>query len=131
MRLVLACGCFDLLHPGHLAHLKEARSFGDSLIVALTLDPYVGKPGRPILKWEDRAEMLAALRCVDDIIASRNSVEAIYAWKPSVYAKGSDYVSKGLLPAEIAACEEIGAQIRFTKFHPQTTSELIERIKCA
>jgi len=99
--------------------------------VALTLDEFVGKPGRPIMRWEERAAMLLELRCVDDVIAAKNSVDAIYAWKPAVFVKGSDYVSKGLLPAEIAACEEVGAQIRFTKPYPPTTTELIERIRCA
>lgn len=131
MRLVLCNGCFDLLHPGHVAHLKEARTFGNSLIVALTLDAYVDKPNRPIIDWEGRAMMLLELRCVDDVIATKNSVDAIYAWKPSVFVKGSDYVNKGLLPEEITACKEVGAQIRFTKEHPPTTSSLIERIKCA
>lgn len=129
MRLVLACGCFDLFHVGHLAHLKEARSFGDRLIVALTLDEFISKPGRPIMKWEDRAAILNELRCVDDVIASRNSVEAILAWEPDIYVKGSDYVSKGLLPAEKEACKGLGVQIRFTKEHPPTTSSLIKRIK--
>lgn len=131
MRLVLCNGCFDLLHAGHLAHLKEARAMGDSLTVALTLDEFVGKPNRPIIPWEERAALLLEWRCVDDVVATRNAVEAIYAWKPAVFVKGSDYLLKRLLSAEIAACEEVGAQIRFTKEHPTTTSSIIERIKCA
>ena len=131
MRLVLADGCFDLLHPGHVAHLQEARAMGDKLVVALTLDEFVNKPGRPIFTWEERFLMLLALRCVDEVSAAKNSVDAIYSWKPAVFVKGSDYVEKGLLPAEVKACKEVGAQIRFTKEHPPTTSSLIERIKCA
>ena len=131
MRLVLCNGVFDLPHTGHLGHLKEARTFGDSLIVALTLDEFVGKPGRPVMRWEERAALLMEWRCVDDVIAAKNSVNAIYACKPSVFVKGSDYVEKGLLQAEIEACEDVGAQIRFTKPHSPTTTELIERIKCA
>lgn len=103
---------------------------GDKLVVALTLDEHVGKPGRPIWPWEQRERMLIALRCVDDVIAARNAVEAIYAWRPAVFVKGADYATLGLLPAEIAACEEVGAQVRFTKAPKESTTQLIERIKC-
>ena len=103
---------------------------GDKLVVALTLDEFVNKPGRPIFTWEERFLMLLALRCVDEVSAAKNSVDAIYSWKPAVFVKGSDYAEKGLLPAEVKACKEVGAQIRFTKEHPPTTSSLIERIKC-
>ena len=105
---------------------------GDKLVVALTLDEFVNKPGRPIFTWAERVSMLLALRCVDDVSAAKNSVDAIYSWKPAVFVKGSDYAEKGLLPAEVKACKEVGAQIRFTKEHPPTTSALIARIKaCA
>lgn len=129
-RLVLCNGCFDLLHPGHIAHLEEARAFGDRLTVALTLDKYVGKPKRPIFTWEERFAMLMALKCVDDVIATRNAVEAIYAWRPAIFVKGTDYATNGLLGEEVAACEEVGALIRFTKAQKQSTTELIARIKC-
>lgn len=131
MRLVLCNGCFDLLHSGHIRHLEEARTFGDSLTVALTLDEHVNKPGRPIFSWDDRAMMLLALRCVDDVIATRNAVEAIYAWKPAIFVKGSDYKHSSLLPQEITACEEVGALIRFTKAEKRSTTDLIEKIRCA
>lgn len=131
MRVVLAAGVFDLLHPGHISHLKEARTFGDSLIVALTLDEFVGKPGRPIMRWEERAAMLSELRCVDDVFAVNKSTAGIYSWKPQVFVKGSDYVTKGLLPDERAACKSVGAQIRFTQPCLPTTTEIIERIRCA
>lgn len=97
--------------------------------MALTLDEYVGKQGRPIIPWQERADILMACRFVDDVCASRNSIEAILEWKPAVYAKGSDYVEKGLLPEEVEACKKVGAQIRFTKPHPTTTSGIIERIR--
>lgn len=132
MRLVLCCGVFDLFHAAHVAHLKEARSFGDNLVVALTLDEYVGKRGRPIIPWQQRADILMDCRSVDDVFASRSAAEAIMEWKPNVYVKGSDYLEKGLLPAEKAACDIVGAQIRFTKPNPITTTSIIERVKqCA
>lgn len=131
MRLVLACGCFDLLHPGHVRHLEEARAMGDSLTVALTLDAFVGKPGRPIQSWEERAYMLLALRCVDTVTPSSGAPLAIMALRPAVYVKGPDYRRDALLPAERAACEEVGAVIRFTSAPAQSTTDLIRRIKCA
>jgi rfaE bifunctional protein nucleotidyltransferase chain/domain len=129
-KVVLANGCFDLLHPGHVAHLEEARSFGDCLIVALTLDEYVGKARRPIMSWGERAVMLRALRCVTTVWACRNGAEAIRQWKPYVFAKGLDYANKGLLEDEVRACKEVGASVMFTKAAKQSTTDLIERIKC-
>jgi bifunctional ADP-heptose synthase (sugar kinase/adenylyltransferase) len=104
---------------------------GDKLVVALTLDEFVGKPGRPIFKFAEREKMLLALKCVSDVSSTKNSVEAIYLWKPVIFVKGSDYLGKGLLPEEIEACKKVGAEIRFTSPCPPTTTEIIERIKCA
>ena len=132
MRLVMCCGVFDLFHAGHVAHLRQARSFGDSLVVALTLDEFVQKNGRPIIPWAERAEILMECKSVDDVIASRSPVEAIMDFQPNIYVKGHDYKAKGLLPAELTACEAVGAQIRFTDECPPTTTSIIERIKqCA
>src|SRR5687767_9875397 len=67
-RVVFTNGCFDLLHPGHVRYLAQARSLGDSLIVALNSDISVHKlkgESRPILKEQERAEVMAALACVD------------------------------------------------------------------
>ena len=65
-KVVLCHGVFDLLHMGHVRHLEEARSHGDILIVTITADAYVNKgPGKPVFSAALRAEMLAALSCVD------------------------------------------------------------------
>jgi rfaE bifunctional protein nucleotidyltransferase chain/domain len=129
--IVLANGCFDLLHPGHVEHLEEARSFGDLLTVALTIDEFVGKKGRPVMSWEERAVMLRALRCVSSVVPCKNGAEAIRQWRPDVFAKGSDYENIGLLEAELQACKEVGTAVRFTKAPKQSTTDLIERIRCA
>lgn len=129
-KVVLCNGVFDLLHTAHVRHLEEARVMGDVLIVGLTRDEFVGKPGRPILRESERREMLMALRCVGAVMLCKDSLEALEQWKPSIFCKGADYKEKGLLPAEIAFCKEHGIQIRHTKPNPQTTTGLIERIAC-
>ena len=131
MRLVLCNGVFDLLHCGHVAHLREARNLGDYLIVGLTLDEHVNKPGRPIQTWEERAEMLRALRSVNAVYRCRNAVDAIMSWRPTIFVKGGDYADKGLLKEEIDACKLVGAEIRHTAYVPITTTDIVKRIKCA
>lgn len=129
MRIVLANGVFDLLHPGHVAHLQEARGMGDLLLVALTMDEYINKHGRPILKFRERAEMLMALRCVSNVTGCENAEEAIRWYRPQVFVKGGDYLQKGLLPSEIEACKMVGAEIRHTAYVPITTTDIVRRIK--
>lgn len=93
-RVVHAHGVFDLLHPGHIRHLREARSFGDVLIVTITDDAHVNKgPHRPAFTESLRAEAMAALEVVDYVAISHSptAVEAINALQPDVYAKGPDY----------------------------------------
>lgn len=128
-KVVLANGCFDILHVAHLRHLEEARRMGDLLVVGLTMDAHVGKEGRPIIQQNERMELLRGLRCVSAVMLCRNSLEALKVWQPAVFVKGADYIEKGLLPEEIAYCKENGIQIRHTKPNPQTTSKLIDRIR--
>lgn len=132
MKIVLANGCFDLLHAGHVAHLKAARAMGDMLIVALTADAHVNKGlGRPIYTWAERAAMLRELRCVDAVEPSSCSVEAILRLKPAIFAKGRDYYY-GLPRADVDACAAVGAEVRFTDTPKMSTTEIIRRIKeCA
>ena len=68
-RLVQSHGIFDLIHPGHILHLEEARALGDALVVTLTADKFVNKgPGRPYFNEQLRLKSLAALSCVDYIV---------------------------------------------------------------
>lgn len=96
MRIVLANGCFDLIHAGHVRYLEGARRRGDILVVALNSDASVRRlkgRGRPVLSELERAEILSAFSPVDYItIFSEPNVERILlALKPHVHAKGSDY----------------------------------------
>jgi rfaE bifunctional protein nucleotidyltransferase chain/domain len=129
LKIVLASGCFDLLHVGHVKHLEEARRMGDFLFVGLTKDEFVGKGvGRPIVPFKDRAECLRGLRSVTAVIGVENSVEAILQAKPQIFVKGCDYLPKGLLREEELACREVGAEIRFTNTEKRSTTGLIERV---
>lgn len=130
MRIVLANGVFDLLHAGHVRHLREARAMGDLLIVSLTLDENVNKgPGRPLNTWEDRALLLKELRCVGAVIPTHNAVDAIRRIKPSIFVKGIDYVGGKFSEGVIEACLEVGAEIRYTTTPKMSATDLINRTK--
>jgi D-beta-D-heptose 7-phosphate kinase/D-beta-D-heptose 1-phosphate adenosyltransferase len=95
-RAVFTNGCFDLLHLGHVAYLRAARDLGDFLIVALNSDASTQRikgPLRPLVAENARAEILAALSCVDYVtIFDDNTAErAVAALRPAVYVKGGDY----------------------------------------
>jgi rfaE bifunctional protein nucleotidyltransferase chain/domain len=98
-RVVLANGCFDLLHVGHVRYLEAARALGDALVVGLNSDASVGRlkgPGRPVMAAGERAEILGALAAVDlVVIFEEDSAEALIArLRPDVHAKGTDYTEE-------------------------------------
>lgn len=130
-RTVLCHGVFDVLHPGHLAHLEAARSFGDRLVVSITADEFVNKgPGRPILNALARAEMLRALRVVDEVFIcnSSSAVPAIERYHPWIYAKGWEYKTQdvaGNLQVEEEAVGRYGGRIAFTNTPRMSSSALI------
>jgi len=95
-RVVLANGCFDLLHVGHVRYLRAARSLGDVLVVALNDDAAVRRlkgPGRPLVPAAERAEMVGALAGVDAVVVfdDDRADRVIAALRPDVHAKGTDY----------------------------------------
>lgn len=100
-RLVLANGCFDLLHVGHVRYLEGARRLGDALLVAVNSDASVSRlkgPGRPIMPEGERAEILSALACVDYVLVfGDDTVDALVSrLRPSVHAKGTDYTEESV-----------------------------------
>jgi len=131
LRIVLANGCFDLLHVGHVRYLTEARAHGDYLVVALNTDASVSAlkgPGRPLMPLEERAEVLAALGVVDRVTSfDEATLEAtLRALQPDVHAKGTDYTADNV--PEAAVDRELGIEIAICgdpKEHSST--ELIER----
>jgi rfaE bifunctional protein nucleotidyltransferase chain/domain len=132
-RLVFTNGCFDLLHVGHVRYLQQARALGDALLVALNGDISVRAlkgPSRPVNNEQDRAEVLAALACVDfvTIFHTERVTELIREIRPHVYAKGGDYTVASLDPGERGALEEVGAEIRILPLVPgRSTTATLER----
>lgn len=127
---VMCHGCFDVLHIGHVRHLQEAKRNGITLVVSVTADAYVGKgDGRPIFTAAERAEMLAALECVDYVVINDgpNSYDALRFIKPDFYVKGIDY--KGTDCEEFQIAKSIGAKMVFTNTEKFSTTELIERLQ--
>lgn len=133
-RIVLTNGCFDLLHVGHVRYLQAARSLGDALAVALNSDASVRAlkgEGRPINPEADRAEVLAALECVDyvAIFSEMRATRFLEAVKPAIYVKGGDYTLETLDREERAVLEKIGAEIKILPLQPgYSTSRLISRL---
>lgn len=128
--IVLAAGCFDMLHVAHKRHLEQASQWGD-VVVGVTKDSNVNKPGRPIIPEGERLEMVKSLKCVTDARLCLDSIDALREWQPDIFVKGSDYRKKGLLDSEVEFCRNNGIEIRFTNPNPQTTTGIIERIKCS
>ncbi len=105
-RIVLTNGCFDLLHPGHLASLEAARRLGDCLVVALNSDQSVRAlkgPGRPVIDEQGRAELLAGLACVDYVVLfDDTSVAPVVAEiRPDVLSKSAEYERNEVVGYEI------------------------------
>lgn len=95
-RIVLANGCFDLLHVGHVRYLQAARAEGDVLVVGINSDAAVARlkgPGRPLMPAAERAEVLGALRAVDHVVVFDEDTAdtLVAAVRPAVHAKGTDY----------------------------------------
>jgi rfaE bifunctional protein nucleotidyltransferase chain/domain len=131
-------GCFDLVHPGHLASLEAARALGDALVVGLNSDASVRAakgPGRPILGHGDRAAVLAALECVDYVIVFDEPTPAVALdrLRPDVHCKGADYAPPHGKPVpERAVVEAYGGRVEFLPVTPGlSTTELVRRIRGA
>lgn len=133
-RLVFTNGCFDLLHAGHVRYLRQARSLGDALLVALNSDASVRAikgPSRPVTSQSDRAEILRALACVDCVVVFNEPrvTRLIKGIKPHIYAKGGDYTVESLDSGERAALENIGAQIEILPLVPgRSTTNTLARL---
>jgi len=98
-KIVLANGCFDVLHVGHVRYLAGARELGDILVVGINSDEQVVRlkgPGRPVLPATERAELVAALESVTyvTIFDEPTVTELLLALKPDVHAKGTDYTEE-------------------------------------
>ena len=105
-RVVLASGCFDLLHVGHVRYLEAARALGDLLVVGVNGDAQVRRlkgEGRPFLPERERAEVVASLRAVDyvTIFHEPTATELLLAVRPEIHAKGTDYTEESVPEAGV------------------------------
>lgn len=132
-RIVFTNGCFDLLHPGHIRLLEQARALGDVLVVAINSDPSMRRlkgPGRPVIPQQERAEILAALATVDAavIFDEPTPQELIARVLPDVLVKGGDWG-----PDEIvgrAEVESAGGRVISIPLEPgYSTTAILERIR--
>jgi rfaE bifunctional protein nucleotidyltransferase chain/domain len=136
LKVVFTNGCFDLLHPGHVAYLEEARSLGDALLVAVNTDASVrrlGKGGlRPVNPEADRARMLAALAAVDRVVFFEEDtpLELLTELQPDILVKGGDYRIEEVVGRDLILAR--GGQVRILPFRPgYSTSLLVKRIRAA
>jgi len=118
-RLVQCHGCFDIVHPGHIRHLRQARSLGEQLLVSITGDDEMRKgKGRPLIPQELRAENLAALDCVDYVyIEGRaTALELLREVRPDIYVKGKEYESNNdpRFKSEREVVEAAGGRVVFS-----------------
>ena len=117
--VVFTNGCFDILHPGHVESLAQAKALGDVLVVGLNSDASVRRlkgAGRPLMSEADRAVMLAALRSVDAVTLFDDDtpLELISTLLPDVLVKGGDYDLDGIVGREVV--EEAGGEVRVLQF---------------
>jgi rfaE bifunctional protein nucleotidyltransferase chain/domain len=132
-RVVLTNGCFDLLHPGHVALLERARAEGDLLVVAINSDASVRAlkgPARPLLPEDERAEALRALEAVDRVVVydEPTPLELIEQVRPDVLVKGADWAPDAIVGREVVEGDG-GRVVRVPLLDGRSTSQLVERIK--
>lgn len=131
--VVLTNGYFDLLHVGHVRYLQAARALGGMLIVGLNADATARykDPRRPIVPEAERAEVLAALACVDYVVVfEEDTAERLVSLvKPTVYAKGGDYGPGGVYLPETRIVEANGGKVVVLPFHyNHSTTGIVETI---
>jgi rfaE bifunctional protein nucleotidyltransferase chain/domain len=132
-RVVFTNGCFDLLHPGHISSLEQARALGDALIVGLNSDTSVRQlkgAGRPVLPEDERAEILAAMECVDGVVIFKelDPREVIARLLPDILVKGGDWPGNQIIGRQ--EVEAAGGRVVSVPVIPgQSTTAILEKIR--
>jgi D-glycero-beta-D-manno-heptose 1-phosphate adenylyltransferase len=132
-RVVFTNGCFDLLHPGHLQTLEAARALGDALVVGMNSDASVGElkgNGRPVVCEQERAEILAALECVDAVVIFNGLTprEIIAGLLPDVLVKGGDWAGDQIIGRE--EVEAAGGRVVSVAVVPgYSTTAILESVR--
>ncbi|MEK9501298.1 D-glycero-beta-D-manno-heptose 1-phosphate adenylyltransferase [Gaopeijia maritima] len=131
-RLVFTNGCFDLIHPGHVAYLEAARALGDRLVVGVNTDASVRRlkgPSRPMVDEEARLRVLAGLASVDAVTLfdEDTPAELIAALRPDVLVKGGDYTPERIVGRDLVVAD--GGEVAVIPFLPgYSTTALVRRI---
>jgi rfaE bifunctional protein nucleotidyltransferase chain/domain len=132
-RIVFTNGVFDLLHPGHVRYLQYARNLGDMLVVGLNADASVRRnkgPGRPITPESERAEVLAALECVDAVVifGEDTPAEIVRLVQPDILVKGADWPADQIVGRDTV--EARGGRVVLVPVEQgHSTSAIVERIR--
>jgi D-beta-D-heptose 7-phosphate kinase/D-beta-D-heptose 1-phosphate adenosyltransferase len=131
--VVFTNGVFDLMHPGHVRYLQQARALGDTLIVGLNADESVRRNkgvGRPVTPERERAELLAALRCVDavTVFSEDTPADVIRAIQPDVLVKGADWAADQIVGRDTVEARG-GRVVRIAVEEGHSTSALLNRIR--
>ena len=131
-KIVFTNGVFDLLHPGHVRYLRHARSLGDALIVGVNSDRSVRGnrgPGRPVTPEAERAEILAALDCVDAVVIfdEATPLSLIGALQPDVLVKGADWAEDAIVGRDVVEARG-GTVVRVPVEPGYSTTAIIEKI---
>ena len=132
-KIVLCHGVFDLVHLGHIKHFKSAKSYGDYLVVSITVDKFIKKgPGRPLFNEDQRLEFLSQIKLIDKVIFSKSSSaeDVIKLVKPNYYVKGPDYLKNKndktkKIYIEKKLVESFGGKIVYTKDQSFSSSKII------
>ncbi len=133
--VVFSNGVFDLLHPGHVRYLQQARALGDALVIGLNADESVRRnkgPARPINPQQERAEVLLALACVDAVVLFLEDTpdRIIRLVQPHVLVKGADWAADAIVGRDIVEASG-GRVVRIAVEEGYSTTSLVERIKSA
>ena len=133
--VVFTNGVFDILHPGHVRYLQQARTLGDGLIIGLNSDASVRRnkgPERPINPEAERAELLEALACVDAVVVfdEETPAEIIKAIQPDILVKGADWAEDAIVGRDTVEARG-GRVVRVPIEQGYSTTEIIRRIKTA
>ncbi len=133
LTIVFTNGCFDILHPGHVDYLQQAKDMGDLLVVGINDDGSISRlkgADRPIHELDDRVTMLAALQCVDYVVpfSDDTPLSLIQSVRPDILVKGDDYTV-----SEIAGSEDVlsyGGKVELVPLlKGYSTTDIIDRIK--
>ena len=134
-RVVFTNGVFDILHPGHLRYLQQARALGEALIIGLNSDASVKRnkgPERPINPENERAEILEALACVDGVVVfdEETPAEIIRAIQPDILVKGADWAADAIVGRDTVEARG-GTVVRIPVEPGHSTTAIIQKIRAA